>query len=161
MSSSIAQNTAQRRVVITGIGIVAPNGLSVSEFWRNTVNGVSGIRRFSAFDASDYPCKIAGEVVGFEPALYFGKRSRSNAQNGSGNSRWLLRKWLWKTPTSILNASIEIDSESQLALASADSKAWKDQGIVWSKKGRPVSSPFAITGMMGNAASSGDRFPRN
>jgi 3-oxoacyl-[acyl-carrier-protein] synthase II len=139
MSSSIAKSTAERRVVITGIGIVAPNGLSVSEFWRNTVNGVSGIRRFSAFDASDYPCKIAGEVVGFDPALYFRetksvKRSERFEQFAVAASKMAL-----EDANIDLEPSIGIGSESQLALASADSKAWKDQGIVWSKKGRPVS----------------------
>jgi len=70
-SNSASRIPEDRRVVITGIGVVAPNGLTTEEFWRNTVAGVSGIRRFSAFKAEDYPCKIAGEVVGFNPAHYF------------------------------------------------------------------------------------------
>ena len=61
----------ERRVVITGIGVVAPNGTNTGEFWRGSVEGRSGIRRFSAFDATNYPCKIAGEVTGFDPTPYY------------------------------------------------------------------------------------------
>jgi 3-oxoacyl-[acyl-carrier-protein] synthase II len=49
-----------KRVVITGMGIVAPNGTGVEYAWKNVVGGVSGIRKIDNFDASDLPCQIAG-----------------------------------------------------------------------------------------------------
>lgn len=55
------------RVVVTGLGAVAPNGSDTESFWKATVNGVSGIRRIESFDVSDYPCKIGGEVRAFNP----------------------------------------------------------------------------------------------
>src|ERR687893_2997152 len=60
-----------RRVVITGMGVVTPIGSDVTTFWNNLKNGVSGIDRFDAFDSSDFDCKIAGQVRDFEPKNYF------------------------------------------------------------------------------------------
>jgi 3-oxoacyl-[acyl-carrier-protein] synthase II len=58
------------RVVVTGLGVISPNGLGVESFWSNTTSGVSGIGPITQFDASEYPVRIAGEVEGFEPANY-------------------------------------------------------------------------------------------
>ena len=60
-----------KRVVITGMGIVAPNGTGVEYAWKNVVGGVSGIRKIDIFDASDLPCQIAGVPIrGTEPGQY-------------------------------------------------------------------------------------------
>ena len=63
-----------RRVVATGLGVVAPNGIGVETFWQNLVNGVSGIDRITRFDASYHDTKIAAEVKGFDPLLYMEKK---------------------------------------------------------------------------------------
>src|SRR3954466_11947469 len=60
-----------RRVVITGMGVITPIGNELDTFWRNLQNGVSGIRKITAFDTSAYDCQIAGEVRDFEPKNYF------------------------------------------------------------------------------------------
>jgi 3-oxoacyl-[acyl-carrier-protein] synthase II len=59
-----------RRVAITGLGVVAPNGIGKDEFWDACVNGRSGVRQISSFDASTFPIKIAGEVRDFDPAPF-------------------------------------------------------------------------------------------
>jgi 3-oxoacyl-[acyl-carrier-protein] synthase II len=59
-----------RRVVITGLGVVAPNGIGKDEFWEACVNGRSGVREITAFDASSFPIKIAGEVPAFDPSPF-------------------------------------------------------------------------------------------
>src|SRR5881628_3632710 len=51
-----------RRVVVTGIGIVSPIGSSKEAFWHSLIAATSGIRHITHFDASAYPCQIAGEV---------------------------------------------------------------------------------------------------
>jgi 3-oxoacyl-[acyl-carrier-protein] synthase II len=51
-----------RRVVVTGLGVVAPNGVGKDAFWNACLNGKSGIRRIKSFDASKHPVQIAGEV---------------------------------------------------------------------------------------------------
>jgi 3-oxoacyl-[acyl-carrier-protein] synthase II len=55
----------KRRVVITGLGAIAPNGIGKEGFWRGLLEGRSGIRRITHFDPSEFPCQIAGEVADF------------------------------------------------------------------------------------------------
>jgi 3-oxoacyl-[acyl-carrier-protein] synthase II len=59
------------RVVISGIGIVAPNGIGLDAFWRSLLAGESGIDRITGFDASQFPISIAGEVKNFNLADFF------------------------------------------------------------------------------------------
>ena len=59
----------KRRVVITGLGVVAPNGIGKEQFWEACVAGKSGIRRITHFDASSLPSQIAGEVANFDPTV--------------------------------------------------------------------------------------------
>jgi len=63
-----------RRVVVTGLGVVAPNGIGTDTFWENLVAGVTGIDRITRFDAGRHDSKIAGEVKGFDPLLYMEKK---------------------------------------------------------------------------------------
>ncbi|MDX2080643.1 MAG: beta-ketoacyl-ACP synthase II [Terrimicrobiaceae bacterium] len=62
---------SERRVVVTGMGVVSPIGNDIATFWESLTAGKSGIRRFEAFDSTNFDCKIAGEVTNFEPAKYF------------------------------------------------------------------------------------------
>ena len=57
-----------RRVVISGMGVIAPNGIGKEPFWEACVNGVSGAGQVSAFDASAMTSQMACEVKGFDPA---------------------------------------------------------------------------------------------
>ena len=60
----------RNRVVITGMGILAPNGIGNEEFWESLVAGRSGIGPITLFDASDLKSRIAGEVKDFDPHNY-------------------------------------------------------------------------------------------
>jgi len=66
---SVAAKNA-RQVVITGMGVLAPNGKTLDEFWNANVSGKSGIDYTSLFDTKDYQIKIAGEIKDFDPAEY-------------------------------------------------------------------------------------------
>ena len=61
----------ERRVVITGLGVVTPLGVDIPTFWSNITSGTSGIGPIKQFDATDYDCRIAGEVRDFDPTRYF------------------------------------------------------------------------------------------
>jgi 3-oxoacyl-[acyl-carrier-protein] synthase II len=80
-----------RRVVVTGVGLVCGCGIGTEEVWRNLLAGKSGIRAITHFDATAFDCRIAGEVRDFDPL------------------HWLEKKELKKTGRFI-----------QLALAAAD-----------------------------------------
>jgi len=55
-----------RRVVVTGLGVIAPNGTSLPAFWETVVAGRSSARLLQRFDASDMPCKLACEITDFD-----------------------------------------------------------------------------------------------
>ncbi len=59
-----------RRVVITGIGVVAPNGIGKEAFWKALCEGKSGISRITSFDVSNLPTQIAGQVRDFDPGAF-------------------------------------------------------------------------------------------
>ena len=63
------KNGVCRRVVVTGMGLVTPLGIGVQTTWDALLQGTSGIRRITGFDASAYPCQIAGEVQDFDPLI--------------------------------------------------------------------------------------------
>jgi 3-oxoacyl-[acyl-carrier-protein] synthase II len=60
----------KKRVVITGMGVVAPNGIGLENFWSSLSLGRSGIKKITRFNASSYPVQIAGEVQDFDPLNY-------------------------------------------------------------------------------------------
>jgi 3-oxoacyl-[acyl-carrier-protein] synthase II len=68
-----------RRVVITGLGVVAPNGIGKDEFWDNLVAGKPAVDFISAFDATPYPCKVAAEVRAFRPRDFLSVRVAKTA----------------------------------------------------------------------------------
>ncbi|GAA3343128.1 ketosynthase chain-length factor [Amorphoplanes nipponensis] len=55
---------------VTGLGVLAPNGVGTGDYWRHTRAGTSGIRPITRFDASRYPIRLAGEVRDFDPAAH-------------------------------------------------------------------------------------------
>ena len=59
-----------RRVVVTGMGAITPIGLSVDEFWQSVKEEKTGFDRITRFDTTDYKCKLAAEVKGFEGKNY-------------------------------------------------------------------------------------------
>src|SRR5260370_940701 len=64
----------ERRVVVTGIGLVTPLGIGRDETWSAVVNGQRGIGPITLFDTTDFATKFAGEVKGFDPTKWMEKR---------------------------------------------------------------------------------------
>ena len=62
------------RVVVTGIGVLCPVGLNASTTWENLVAGKSGIDYITLFDAEQHETRFAGELKGFEPTDYIGRK---------------------------------------------------------------------------------------
>ncbi len=67
-----------RRVVVTGMGAVSPNGIGREAFWQATRQGKSGVRRIQSFDPSPLPVQIAGEIADFDPLRYVSEKDASN-----------------------------------------------------------------------------------
>ena len=66
---------SDRKVVITGMGVVSPLGCTLSAFWERIKNGESGIRRLQGIDPEGYTSKVAGEVVEFDAEKFIPKKS--------------------------------------------------------------------------------------
>ena len=65
----------RRRVVVTGLGVISPNGVGIEEFWNGTRSGRSGIDTITFFDPESLSRRIAGEVKNFRPEDYLARGS--------------------------------------------------------------------------------------
>jgi 3-oxoacyl-[acyl-carrier-protein] synthase II len=104
-----------RRVVVTGMGVVTPIGLSVQQFWQGLLRGQSGAANITRFDASQFETRFACELKGFDPLNYL---ERKLAQH--------------------------LDLYAQFALAAA-SEALKDAGLVPEELSSEERELFGVT----------------
>lgn len=68
----------RKRVVVTGLGTVSPIGIGTEKFWESLIEGKSGIRPITHFDASQFTCRIAGEVNDYNPLDHFSTKEARN-----------------------------------------------------------------------------------
>ena len=61
---------SKRRVVVTGMGVITPLGLTVDDFLEGLITGKSGIGPITQFDATDFPIQVAAEIHDFDPLDY-------------------------------------------------------------------------------------------
>jgi 3-oxoacyl-[acyl-carrier-protein] synthase II len=92
----------ERRVVVTGLGLVTPLGIGTKETWEAAIAGKSGVGPITRFDAKDLPCRIAGEVKGFDPALYMDKKE-------ARRNDLFIQFGLAATQIALLDAGLPID----------------------------------------------------
>ena len=83
MPFTCSRNTRSDRIVISGFGCLTPLGNSRNELWDGFRNGRSGVRRISAFDPSNSPVQIAGEVQGIDPYSYFHTKERPHVSRSA------------------------------------------------------------------------------
>lgn len=67
-------SAGERRVVVTGMGVVAPNSIGKEAFWRACLDGVSGIKPLRRFPTEDLPIRFAGEVAEFQAEAYLERK---------------------------------------------------------------------------------------
>ncbi len=140
------------RIVITGMGAVTPIGLTVAESWLSTLSGRSGIGPVTQFDASELPCRIAGEVKDFDPRNYIDfkearRMSRSSQLAVAAGRMALADAGLEdEMPDSERTGVVVGTGMGGLDWAIANLQAY------WSK-GLSRVSPFAITGSLPNMPS--------
>ena len=69
---------SKKRIVITGLGVIAPNGIGKEQFWTALKEGRSGIKPIKRFDTSGFKCKLAGEINNFRPTDFLGFKGLKN-----------------------------------------------------------------------------------
>ena len=73
----------KRRVVVTGIGAVSPNGIGREAFWAATKAGISGVKSIAHFDASAFVVRVAGEVSGFDEMRFISAKERQHVSRAT------------------------------------------------------------------------------
>src|SRR5436309_10528340 len=143
-----------RRVVITGLGVVTPVGNDLETFWSNLKNGVSGIRKIETFDASSYDCQIAGDVRDFDPKPFF-----KNPKDVRRTDRFA-QLALAAAKMALDNAGIDVETLRRrdrfgviVSSGIGGLKTLQDQQTILLTRGPSRNSPFTIPMLISNMAS--------
>jgi 3-oxoacyl-[acyl-carrier-protein] synthase II len=142
-----------RRVVITGLGVVTPVGNTVETFWKNLTEGRSGIGKIQAFDTTNYDCQIAGEVRDFDPKNFF-----SNFKDARRTDRFA-QLAMAAAKMSVQDSGLELERVNRdrfgvlVSSGIGGLKTLEDQHNILMNKGPSRVSPFTIPMLISNMAS--------
>ena len=141
-----------RRVAVTGLGVISPIGQDVETVWRNLSAGNSGLRRITRFDPSPYEPQAAGEVDDFEPAKWMdfkaARRTTRNVVMGVAAAKQALT-----------DSGLEITPENRDELGvifgsgGGGPELIMDNKDTWDARGARAVSPFFIANMLVDTAS--------
>lgn len=140
------------RVLVTGLGAITPIGNDIPTFWRNLTNGVSGAGAVSAFDASEFPVRIACEVKDFDPAQWMDRKMTRRTARGTQFA-------LAATKQALDDAGLTIDADNRDNIGVVIATGGGGIGLVEEgthiliDKGPRAVSPFLLPGLMPNAVS--------
>jgi len=142
----------KRRVVITGVGVISPVGNDAKTFWNSLLEGKSGVGPVTAFDASEYPTRIAAEVKDFDPGAYMDKREARRQDR-------YVQFALAASKMAVADANLEITPELgertgvYIGSGIGGLGTWEEQHQILLEKGPRRVSPFFIPMMIANMAS--------
>lgn len=144
----------ERRVVITGIGVVTPVGNDLQTFWENIKKGVSGIGNVTHYDTTEFDCKIAGEVRGFNPVDHF--KNPKDARRTDRYTQFAVAASKMAINDAGIDPSTYADPTRFGVIVGSGIgglKTLEDQHTVLMTKGPSRISPFMIPMMINNMAS--------
>ena len=142
-----------RRVVITGLGVVSPVGNDLDTFWNNLRNGVSGIEMLDAFDTTGYDCRFGGQVRNFDPKDYF-----NNPKDARRTDRFAQLS-MAAAKMAVKDSGLEMEKVNPQRFGVIVSsgigglKTLEDQHSALLDKGPSRVSPFTIPMLISNMAS--------
>lgn len=139
-----------RRVVVTGLGMVSPVGLTMSESWNSVLEGKSGIAKIEGIDVSHIPTKIAAQVKGFDPSTIL------DAKEARKTTRFV-QLAIAASKEALTDSGLSFEGGNERAGASigvgiGDIESVKDSSITLNEKGYKRISPFFIPYMIPNMA---------
>jgi 3-oxoacyl-[acyl-carrier-protein] synthase II len=143
-----------RRVVITGLGVLTPVGNDVETFWSNLKNGVSGIHTIDAFDTKAYDCKIGGQVRDFDPKLFF-KNPKDVRRTDRFSQLAMAAAKMALEDSGVDVANLKRRDRFGVLVSSGIGglKTLQDQLTILLTKGPSRTSPFTIPMLLSNMAS--------
>lgn len=141
-----------RRVVITGLGVISALGTGVEKNWLGLLEGKCGIGPITLFDASEYPCSIAGEVSDFDPADYFPKKEIKKLARYTQFAVVAARMALEDSKFEINDENAE-DVGVIVSAGIGGLEVLEAQHIILNERGPKKMSPFTIPAMIENMAS--------
>jgi len=142
----------ERRVVVTGIGVLTPLGNDLNSFWNNLLEGKSGIDTITSFDTTHYSTKFAGQVKDFEPAQFF--KNPKEARRCDRYTQLAIAASKQAYEDSGLEAS-QLDPERCGVIVGSGIgglKTLEDQHATLVQRGPSRISPFMIPMMISNIA---------
>lgn len=144
---------SERRVVITGIGVISPVGNDLESFWESLKAGRSGISRYQAFDSEKFDSKVAGEVRGFEAAPFY--KTPKDVKRTDRYTHLAVAATKMSLENSGLDlASIDLDRIGVMIGSGVGGlQTMEDQVTKMALKGPDRTSPFMIPMMISNMAS--------
>jgi len=144
---------SERRVVITGIGVVSPVGNDLKTFWQSLKAGRSGIGRIASFDPEKFDCQIAGEARGYEPTPHYKtpkdvRRTDRYTQLAMGAAKMSL------DDSGLDLAATDLDRTGVMIGSGVGGLATMETQVAQMQiKGPDRTSPFMIPMMISNMAS--------
>ncbi len=143
-----------KRVVVTGLGVLTALGDNKEQFWGSLMEGRSGVSEIESFDISEYPTKIAAEIKGFDPESY--GLDRKEARRMDRFVQLAVVASLKAVEDSGLRIGENSDAERTGVMVGSGIGGlgtWEDQHSVLLEKGPKRVSPFFIPMMIANMAS--------
>ena len=150
-TSKIMANSQNQRVVVTGLGVVAPVGNTLNAYWEALLAGQNGIGRITKFDPTHHGSQIAGEVKGFDPHEYL---ERKQAKRMDRFAQFALAASL----QALSDAQLEINELNadqvgvMIGTGIGGIKTLEDQQEVYLNRGPSRCSPFMVPMMIANMA---------
>lgn len=144
---------SERRVVVTGLGVISPVGNNTDTFWKSLTEGRSGVSRYEAFDSTVYDCKIAGEVKDFDPSKYF--KSPKDARRADRFTQFAMAAAKMAIADSGLDMEKVDHNRFGVMIGSGIGglKSMEDECRRLFERGPSRVSPFTIAMMISNMAS--------
>ena len=142
----------RRRVAVTGLGIISPLGCELKTVWERMLQGYSGIRRITQFDASRYTSQIAGEVIEFDLEKFISKKEARRMDP-------FCHYGVAAAKLAVADSGLQFDQENRervgvlVGSGVGGLKVLEEQHTILMTKGPSRFSPFMIPMMITNMAS--------
>ncbi len=139
------------RVVITGLGAITPLGVTLEGIWNSLLEGRSGVRKITQFDASGLPCQIAGEIPDFNPTDYLDKKE---ARRLARSAQIALAAAMIAVQDAGLPATMPEPERSAVYFGTGIGglDVFEDNNKVFHAKGYSRVNPFSLPGILPNMA---------